>query len=403
MIKKESLEKLSIKKGSYNKNRFNTKRLVFYALLLLFCLFIFQFLFFSRRINVNVVTVTNSYPYQSIAVLNASGYVVADRKSAVSSKITGRLVKLYVEEGVKVKKGQVIAELENEDVKALYEQALSNLESAKENISYAKAELDEAGKNFQRTKILFERGFATPSEFDLAESRFKKAQASLKAAEANYKSAQAGVKTAEVSLEYTKIRAPFDGVVLTKNADIGDIVTPLGAAANAKAAVVTMADLETLYVEADVSEVYLEKVKVSQPCIIVLDAFPEKVFNGYVHNIVPTVDRTKSSVIVKVKFVEKDNQVMPDMSAKVTFLERQLNDDERRKNIIISKDAVKIEEGRYFVFVVKDDFVEKREIKVSKEVNNYFHVADGLKGGEKIVLKPPKNLKNKSKIEIVNQ
>ena len=402
MLEKESLEKLSIKKGTYNKKRFNVKILTLFSLLSIFFLFMFQF-FFSKRINVEVVTVSNSYPYQSIAVLNASGYVVADRKSAVSSKITGRLVKLYVEEGIKVKKGEVIAELESEDVKVQYEQALSNLESARENINYAKAELDEAEKNFQRTKTLFERGFATQSEFDLAESRFKKAQAYLKSAEANYKSAKAGVKTAEVSLEYTRIRAPFDGVVLTKNADIGDIITPLGAAANAKAAVVTMADLGTLYVEADVSEVYLEKVKKNQPCIIVLDALPDKIFDGYVHRIVPTVDRTKSSIIVKVKFNEIDSQIMPDMSAKVTFLERQLKDDERKKNIIISTDAVRIEEGRYNVFVVKDDFVEKREIKVSKEVNDYLYVSDGLKGGEKIVLKPPKNLKNKSKIKIVNQ
>jgi RND family efflux transporter MFP subunit len=402
LLEKESLEKLSIKKGTYNKKRFNVKILTLFALLSIFFLFMFQFSF-SKRINVEVVTVSNSYPYQSIAVLNASGYVVADRKSAVSSKITGRLVKLYVEEGIKVKKGEVIAELESEDVKVQYEQALSNLESARENINYAKAELDEAEKNFQRTKTLFERGFATQSEFDLAESRFKKAQAYLKSAEANYKSAKAGVKTAEVSLEYTRIRAPFDGVVLTKNADIGDIITPLGAAANAKAAVVTMADLGTLYVEADVSEVYLEKVKKNQPCIIVLDALPDKIFNGYVHRIVPTVDRTKSSITVKVKFNEIDSQIMPDMSAKVTFLERQLKDDERKRNIIISKDAVRIEEGRYNVFVVKDDFVEKREIKVSKEVNDYLYVSDGLKGGEKIVLKPPKNLKNKSKIKIVNQ
>lgn len=403
MLEKETLQKLSIKKGNYSKSSFGIKRLVFYALLLLFCLFIIQFIFFSKRINVEVVTVTNSYPYQSIAVLNASGYVVADRKSAVSSKITGRLIKLYVEEGIKVKKGQIIAELESEDVKAQYEHALSNLELARENINFATAELDEARKNFQRTKTLFERGFATQSEFDLAESRLKKAEASLKSAEANYKSAQAVVKTVEVSIEYTKIRAPFDGVILTKNADIGDIITPLGAAANAKAAVVTMADLETLYVEADVSEVYLEKVKKNQPCIIVLDAIPEKIFDGYVYRIVPTVDRTKSSIIVKVKFNEKDNQVMPDMSAKVTFLERQLKDDERRKNIIISKDAVRIEEGRHFVFVIRGDFVEKREIKISKEVNNYLYLTDGLKGGEKIVLKPPKNLKNKSKIKIVNQ
>ena len=138
------------------------------------------------------------------------------------------------------------------------------------------------------------------------------------------------MEAAKVAVEYTQIRAPFDAVVLTKNADVGDIVTPIGAAANAKAAVVTIADMDSLRVEADVSESNLEKVKVGQPCEIQLDALPETRFPGQVHMIVPTADRSKATVMVKVRFLDPDPRILPEMSAKVAFLSRSVNPEEQR-------------------------------------------------------------------------
>lgn len=398
---KEALEKLAIKKQDYLTNKkYNWSKLILFIVILLIIFYVYKFFYLDKKISVEVITVSNSYPYQSLSILNASGYVVADKKASVASKITGRLVSLYVEEGSKVKRGEIIAELESEDAKALYEQALSNLESAKEGVNFSKAELDEAEKDFNRIKVLFQKGFATQSEYDLAEARLKKAIASLKSAEANFNLAKANVKSAQVSLDYTKIRAPFDGVILTKNADVGDIITPLGSSANAKAAVVTMADLNTLYVEADVSEAYIDKIKKKQPCIITLDGIPDKIFNGYVHMIVPTVDRSKSSVVVKVRFIDRDVKILPDMSAKVSFLERPLKEEELQRKLIISKEAIKNENGRFYVFIVKNNFVEKREIFIEKEENNFFYVKEGIKAGERIVNKPPANLKDRSKIKI---
>jgi RND family efflux transporter MFP subunit len=210
---------------------------------------------------------------QTFTLLNASGYVVPQRKSSVAAKATGRLVALYVEEGNKIKKDQIIAQLENDDLAASRKQALANVDVSRAVYEQAKAELNDAQVSFERQKQLLSRELVAKSDYDTAEARYKKAIATLASADASIKASQAALNGVDVSLEYTRIRAPFDAVVLTKNADVGDIVTPLGAAANAKSAVVTIADMTSLQVETDVSESNIEKLKPGQPCEIQLDAF----------------------------------------------------------------------------------------------------------------------------------
>ncbi|MDD5532457.1 MAG: efflux RND transporter periplasmic adaptor subunit, partial [Syntrophales bacterium] len=204
--------------------------------------------------EVRAVAVSQIYPYQSYTTLNASGYVVAQRRAAVASKVTGQLVALFVEEGSRIEKGQVIARLESRDVQAQLNQSIANLNVARSNLAHAKAELQDAGKTFARQKLLFRKDFTARADLDAAQARLDKAEAAVAAAESAVRAEESAVSGARVAVEYTLIRAPFDSVVLTKNADVGDIVTPLGAAANAKSAVVTIADLDSLQVEADISE-----------------------------------------------------------------------------------------------------------------------------------------------------
>lgn len=276
----------------------------------------------TPAIHVEVASVTRTYPSQALALLNASGYVVAQRKASVASKITGRLISLNVEEGSKIKTGEIIARLECEDVLALRNQAVADLSVAHFDLQQAKAEYRDARASFHREVDLLAKGITTRAEYDAATARYQKAKAAVAGAKASVKAKAAALQVAKVSVEYTLIQAPFDAVVLTKNADIGDIVTPIGAAANAKAAVVTIADMDSLQVEADVSESNLEMVKVGQPCEIQLDALPESRFSGVVHMIVPTADRSKATVMVKVRFLESDTRILPEMSAKVAFLSR---------------------------------------------------------------------------------
>ena len=254
--------------------------------------------------EVTVAVASRLYPAQAFTVLNASGYVVAQRKAAVSSKSTGRLAYLGVEEGSRVKKGEIIASLENEDLVAAKNQAAASVKEAQAGLVNARAELVDAELQYKRYKTLVEKDLVARQDFDTAVARDKKAQAGVASAQAHIKVAQAAEASAQASLEYSYIRSPFDGVVTTKYAEVGEVVAPFGAAVNARAAVVTMADLHSLMVEADVAEANLDKVHPGQPCEISLDAIPDRRFAGQVHMIVPTADRTKATVLTKVKFLE---------------------------------------------------------------------------------------------------
>ncbi|MBP1736119.1 MAG: efflux transporter, family, subunit [Deltaproteobacteria bacterium] len=296
---------------------------------------------FSPAIKVDTATVSLVYPSQTFTLLNASGYVVPQRKAAVAAKVTGRIIALYVEEGNRVKKDQIIARLEADDVAAQRDQAQANIEVSRQNLEQAKAELADAKASFEREKSLLAQEFTTKAAFDAAEARSKKAIALVSAAEASIRASNAALKGANVALDYTLIRAPFDAIVLTKNADIGDI----GAAANAKAAVVTIADLGSLQVEADVSESNLKEIKAGQPTEIQLDAVPDTRFKGAIHMVVPTADRTKATVMVKVKFLNMDSRILPEMSAKVAFLSREVNRDEQQPRLAVSQKALKVRNG----------------------------------------------------------
>lgn len=398
----EDLSKLKIEKsGALHRGAKPKKRVLWIAVLLsLAFLLILYKAVLNPAVEVAVSTVSLVYPSQSFTLLNASGYVVAQRKAAVSSKATGRLEWLGVEEGSKVKKGDVIARLEGRDVAAARDQASANLDNARSALEQAKAELNDAALNFNRSRELLAKGFISQMDYDTADARYRRAQAGANGAESAIISSQAALKGAEVAVEYTLIRAPFDAVVLTKDADIGDMVTPLGAAANAKAAVVTIADMSSLQVEADVSESNLEKVERGQPCEIQLDAFPESRFRGVVHMIVPTADRSKASVMVKVRFLDKDKRILPEMSARVSFLERPVSSEEKQPRIGVNPGAIVTRNGKQVVFQVKGEKVNEVTVMTGEKIGDVIEVLSGVKAGDKVVVNPSKKLKSGSRISI---
>jgi len=342
----------------------------------------------TSAVEVPTVKVSRTFPSKALTVLNASGYVVAQRKAAVSSKATGRLDKLYVEEGKTVKAGDVLAVLENQDLLAALEEAKAYLRVATAAINNAEAELHDATLNYNRYKVLRETGAVSEQVFDSAEARYKKAVASERSARFAFERAQASAKVAEVNLEYSYIRAPFDGVILTKNADQGEIVAPFGASINAKAAVATMADLASLMVEVDVAESSLEKARPGQATEIRLDALPNDRFSGTVHAIVPTADRSKATVLTKVKFDRLDPRVLPEMSAKVAFLSRPLKEDEQQPVLAIPASSIRKVNDRPTVFLVNDSKAHEINISTGREWDDTVEVLSGLKEGDIIVLEP---------------
>lgn len=398
----EDLSKLRIDKGVVSA-RPRRRRKLYYVVALLVLLALVIILYSTGALapaaEVQIGTVSLVYPSQAFTDLTASGYVVAQRRSSLAAKVTAQLVWLGVEEGSKVKKGQIVARLESQDVEAARDQAAANLKTAKSNLEQAQAELTDADLNLKRSKELVTKGYIAQADYDTALARFRKAEAAVASGQSAIKASQAALVSAEVAVEFTLIRAPFDAVVLTKNADVGDIVTPLGAAANAKSAVVTVADLNSLQVEVDVSESNLGKIKLGQPCEIQLDSLPDVRFPGEVHMVVPTADRTKATVTVKVRFLQKDPRILPEMSAKVAFLSRKTQAGEETPVPAVNKSAVARRNGQSGVLLVVDDRVTFAPVTLGSQLGEAIEVRSGVKAGERIVINPPTNLKNGMRVK----
>ena len=366
---------------------------------------------------VEIGTVAASYPSQSITVLNATGRVVAARRASVSSKGTGRLEWLGVQEGQRVAEGEIIARLENRDVAAQREQAAANVEAAKANLTQGEVELADAEAALRRAQELAQQSFVSASAVDTAQARANSARARIETLKAQIGVAQANWRVAGVAYDQTLIRAPFTGIVLTKSANVGDIVTPFSSAAGTTGAVVTMADMATLEVEADVSENAIAKITLNQSAELQLDAYPDVRLLGSVSRIVPTVDRSKATLLVKVKFEETDARVLPDMSARVAFLSRKLDAQERKPVPAVRPEAVVKRDGKDVVFVVQSGaggtpVVEKKSgdsadarkaaaqsggrtvmtpVTVGGTLGDLVRV-DGLSPGTRVVINPPEKL-----------
>lgn len=362
-------------------------------------------LFISRRNApqaVEFATVAAAYPSASVSVLNATGRVVAARRASVSSKGTGRLEWLGVQEGQRVAEGDIIARLENRDVAAQREQAAAQVQVARANLAQGQAELEDAVAAYKRAQDLAQQKFIATSALDTAEARFNKSRAAIDTLRAQIAVAQANYRASEVGYDQTLIRAPFTGIVLTKSANVGDIVTPFSAAAGTTGAVVTMADMETLEVEADVSEAAISKITVGQPAEIQLDAFPDLRLAGEVSRVVPTVDRSKATLLVKVKFVERDPRVLPDMSAKTAFLSRALRADERTAVPALRADAIVKRDGKDVVFVVgKDDQVKLTPVTTGPKVGDLVRV--DLAPGTRVVAAPSERLADGASVTVVKK
>jgi RND family efflux transporter MFP subunit len=322
-----------------------------------------------RVATVQTTPIVTTYPSQQYVVLNATGYVVAQRKAAISSKATGRLEWLGVAEGSRVKEGDVIARIDNRDVVAQAQSAEAGVRAARANVQQAEVERQNAQVEFRRNQELVEKNFIS-------------------------RSAIANSRNAQVAVDYTEIRAPFDGVILSKSANVGDLVTPFSSATDSKGAVVSMADMSTLEVEADVSESSLAKVHVGQPAEIVLDALPDMRFRGHISRMVPTVDRAKATVMTKVSFDEIDPRVLPEMSAKVSFLSREVTPAEQKPLLAVNRDAIVERDGRTVVLVVRDGRATAVPVTPGAKVGDMTAISGDLKSGDKVVLKPEASLAN---------
>ncbi|MGC4062071.1 MAG: efflux RND transporter periplasmic adaptor subunit [Aquabacterium sp.] len=358
-----------------------------------------------RTADVTTTTVVMSTPSQQYVQLTASGYVVAQRRSSVASKASGRLVELNVREGSKVNKGDLLARLDASDIKAAMLGAEAAVHQTEANVKQSTVQLIQARADLARARSLEAQGFVSPQTVENALAKNKAAFAAVAAAEAAEEQARAQLKAQKVGLDYTEIRAPFDGVVLVKNANVGDIITPMSSAAGAQGAVVTMADMTTLEVEADVSEGNLSKTKVGQPVEVTLDALPTARFRAHVAGIVPTVDRAKATVMTKIRFDNLDPRILPEMSAKVSFLSQDITDADQQPVMAVATTTIVNRDGNSIVYRLKAGdggqyTAEEVPVKAGRKLGDLMEISGNLKSGDKVVSAPPASLKNGARVNI---
>ena len=324
--------------------------------------------------------------------VTANGYVVARTRAAVSSKVPGRLAYLGVSEGSAVNVGDVLARLENGDYEAQVAEATANLATSHAQQVEAEADRDQQQSDAKRLRDIRAQNkqLVSQQEVDAAETRLATADARVRAATARVAAAEASLRYAHVNLANTEIRAPFTGTVLRKEAEVGEVVAPSVGGGLTRGAVVTMADLKSLEVEVDVNEAYISRLRGGQPARITLDAYPDTSFAGRVRQVVPTADRQRATVQVKVTIVDRDPRILPEMGARVDFLEPEARLAGTPKvastpRIRVPTAVIHEENGQSIVWLVRDGRLEQRVVEAGPVSGGFREVRKGLAGGEMLL------------------
>jgi RND family efflux transporter MFP subunit len=337
--------------------------------------------------------------------ITANGYVVARTQASVSSRLSGRLEFLGVEEGSVVREGEVIARLENKDFRAAVAQAEAELLRSRAALREAQAGRERAAGDLERAEELYEKDFETRETMDHLTAELATAVARVEVQEAQVGVAEAAVAVTRANLEYTLIRAPFAGTVLRKDAEVGEVVAPVATGGGlTRGAVVTMADLETLEVEVDVNEAYISQIRDEQQTRIVLDAYPDTGFAGAVRQIVPTADRQRATVQVKVSILEKDPRILTEMGARVEFIEEAgVRGAADAPRITVPAEAVRDAAGQTIVWVVRDGRAFRTPIDAGPVSGGRRIVRSGLTGGEQVIMTSEGDLEDGGPVTVITE
>ena len=338
-------------------------------------------------------------------VLAATGYIVPQLRSVVSARISGRLEWLGVDEGSRVKAGEVIARLSGDDLAALVAEARASLAQAAASLEQARASAWEAEREQERQRSLLEQGITTTSDNDAAKRAYDVARAGVTAAEESLNAWRARLVLAEANYDKTIIRAPFDGVVIAKSAEIGEMVAagafsgqPTGGA------IVTVADFATLEMEADVNESNLSRLATGQSALVSVDAVPDRKYRGVLRQIVPAADRQKAIVQAKVKLIDSDDRLMPDMSARVAFLSQEISKEAVASppRVFVPASAVRLEGGSPFVLVVREERAVRLPVSLGEARGELREVLSGLKGDETLIVAGADGLEEGKRVRIAS-
>jgi RND family efflux transporter MFP subunit len=331
------------------------------------------------------------------AILDASGYVTARREATVSAKITGKVSEVLIEEGMHVQEGDVLARLDDTEAKAQLALAEAQLTAARSQIAEIRAQLVQVERDYERQQELFRRQLVAEQSMDAARAQRDMLRARLANMQEQIRVAQEAVTVARVQVENTEIRAPFGGVVIAKSAQPGEMISPVSAGGGfTRTGIGTIVDMDSLEIQVDVNEAFINRVAPRQPVEAVLNAYPDWKIPGDVIAIIPTADRSKATVKVRVAIKQKDPRIVPDMGVRVSFLspDGRAASKTSARGVLVPEDAVRAEGDRGFVFVYANDKVERRSVTLGQSAGGERHVLTGLREGERVVLSPPESLRD---------
>jgi len=357
----------------------------------------------ERPATVEAATVTERGAGQPAAVLNASGYVTARRRATVSSKITAKVIMVDVEEGTPVREGQVLARLDDSNGRAALALAEAQVEAARRAVAENEVRLADARLTLRRRTQLLTENVASQAEIDQAKADADTIEARIAALRQQIEVAERQVQVQRTDLDNYVIRAPFSGIAITKDAQPGEMVSPVSAGGGfTRTGICTIVDMKSLEIDVDVNESYINRVTRGQDVTAVLDAYPDWRIPSRVITTVPTADRQKATVLVRIGFIELDPRILPDMGVKVTFLR---SEDETREGsaqpmVLVPKGAVRTDNGQSIVFVAVGGRVERRAIKTGGTDGDRIEAVAGLRGGEQVVLSPPTTMKDGDAVTI---
>lgn len=341
------------------------------------------------------------------SVLDATGYVTARRQATVSAKITGKVEQVLIEEGQRVKAGDVLARLEPTDANAQRALSAAQRDAARSEVARVRAQLILADKNLVRSRDLAARQLVAPSALDQAQAERDALAAQWQSAQRNVTVAERSLALAEIGVDNTVVRAPFDGVITVKAAQPGEIISPISAGGGfTRTGIGTVVDMESLEVQVDINEAFIGRVKPQQKVQAVLNAYPDWTIPAEVIAIVPTADRSKATVKVRIAFLQRDERIVPDMGVRVSFLEQAApataGTAPAISGVSIADEAVATRDGRTVVFVVGDGTARLREVQVEAARNGKRRITRGLAVGEQVVLSPTPDLRDGAAVETKN-
>jgi len=363
------------------------------------------FAFRVQKPIVEVAAARRTVPGQATALLDASGYVTPRRRATIAAKLTARVIAVYAEEGMRVKEGDVLARLDDSDARVRLESAKADRDSAAAAIKDLQVNLANAQRELRRAQELQNSGVESVQSLDTARTAADSLTARLELAHVQVQAAESKVGVAQQDLDNCTVRAPFSGMVVSKDAQVGEMVSPISAGGGfTRTGIATVVDMKSNEIEVDVNESYIARVRQGQPVIATLDAYPDWHMGAKVRTVIPTADRQKATVKVRISFDELDPRILPDMGVKVSFLSDASaiprKDDMPTPQILVPKDAVRGDGGISVVFVMKGSHVERRAVRLGGEQGSDVQVLAGIVDGDAVVVKPPAGLKDGQEVEI---